>query len=101
MLPSKRAQNSVLLLATQCARNAANLPFWIMLFLPMVLVALSACHKEAEAVAPEVRPVRTITVARQAVGETVVLTGHIEAENEAALAFRISGRMTERPVNIG
>ena len=64
-------------------------------------VVLSACHKEAEANAPEVRPVRTVTVARQPAGETVVLTGHIEAENEAALAFRISGRMIERPVNIG
>ena len=30
-----------------------------------------------------------------------VLTGHIEAENEAALAFRIGGRMIERTVNVG
>src|SRR5262249_24022211 len=50
---------------------------------------------------PEVRPVRTITVAREPAGETVVLTGHIEAENEAALGFRISGRMIERSVNVG
>jgi RND family efflux transporter MFP subunit len=71
------------------------------LFLLAVVVGLSACHKEAEASAPEVRPVRTITVARQAAGETVTLTGHIEAENEAALAFRISGRMIERTVNVG
>ena len=73
----------------------------MMLLLPATAVLLSACHKEAETPPPEVRPVRTVTVARQPSGESVVLTGHIEAENEAALAFRISGRMIERPVNIG
>jgi membrane fusion protein, multidrug efflux system len=70
------------------------------LLLPAI-IALSGCHKEAEASAPEVRPVRTITVAIQPAGETVELTGHIEAENEAALGFRISGRMIERLVNVG
>jgi membrane fusion protein, multidrug efflux system len=70
------------------------------LVLPAVL-ALSACHKEKEANAPEVRPVRTIIVEKQPAGETVALTGHIEAENEAALGFRISGRMIERLVNVG
>jgi RND family efflux transporter MFP subunit len=34
-------------------------------------------------------------------GEPVLLTGHIQAEDEVSLAFRISGRMIERPVNIG
>jgi len=76
-------------------RDAANL------LLLAAVIALSGCHKEAEASAPEARPVRTITVARQPAGETVVLTGHIEAENEAALGFRISGRMIERLVNVG
>ena len=71
------------------------------LLLLAAVIALSGCRKEAEASAPEVRPVRTITVARQPAGETVVLTGHIEAENEAALGFRISGRMIERLVNVG
>ncbi len=71
---------------------------WLLL---SAVVTLSACHKEAEATAPEVRPVRTITVAVQPAGETVALTGHIEAENEAALGFRISGRMVERLVNVG
>ena len=60
-----------------------------------------ACHKEAEVNAPEARPVRTVTVAKQPAGETVVLTGHIEAESEAALGFRISGRMIERSANVG
>jgi RND family efflux transporter MFP subunit len=70
------------------------------LLLPAI-ITLSGCHKHAEADAPEVRPVRAITVAIQPAGETVALTGHIEAENEAALGFRISGRMIERLVNVG
>jgi multidrug efflux pump subunit AcrA (membrane-fusion protein) len=80
--------------------NQRNVRWWIMLVLPAA-VALSACHKEAEATAPEVRPVRAVTVSVQPAGESVVLTGHIEAENEAALGFRISGRMIERLVNVG
>ena len=35
------------------------------------------------------------------VGETVSDTGRIQAENETRLAFRISGRMVERPINVG
>jgi RND family efflux transporter MFP subunit len=42
-----------------------------------------------------------VTVTIRDAGETTVLTGHVEAENEVALAFRISGRMIERPVNVG
>ena len=53
---------------------------------------LAACRAEPDAAAPEVRPVRTVTVAKHAIGETVTYTGHIRAENEARLAFRISGR---------
>jgi RND family efflux transporter MFP subunit len=74
---------------------------WVMLLLAAAIAGLPACHKEAEVSVPEVRPVRTITVAKQPGGETVMLTGHIEAENEAALGFRISGRMIERSVNVG
>ena len=72
---------------------------WMML--AAAVIGLPACRKEAEVHAPEMRPVRTISVTRQPAGETVVLTGHIEAENEAALGFRISGRMIERSVNVG
>jgi RND family efflux transporter MFP subunit len=65
------------------------------------LPLLSACQPEAETAAPEVRPVRTVTIERRSAGVPVVLTGRIEAEDEAALAFRISGRMIERLVNLG
>lgn len=62
---------------------------------------LAACRPEAETPPPEIRPVRTVTIAPRNAGVPVVLTGRIQARDEAALAFRISGRMTERPVNLG
>ena len=31
----------------------------------------------------------------------MVLTGHVHAADETAMAFRIGGRMVERPVNVG
>jgi len=62
---------------------------------------LSACQRESETPAPEVRPVRTVTVVKREVGETVTYTGRIQAETETRLAFRVAGRMIERSVNIG
>ncbi len=62
---------------------------------------LAACNKKPEAEAPEIRPVRTVIAAPSEAGETVVLTGHIAAETEASLGFRIGGRVIERLVNVG
>ena len=47
------------------------------------------------------RPVRTVTVEQRAEGEIVSLTGHVRAKDQASLAFRLDGRMIERPVNVG
>jgi membrane fusion protein, multidrug efflux system len=71
--------------------------------LPLVMTALllAGCQRETEAAPPEIRPVRTVTVAKRDVGETVTYTGRIEAEIETRLSFRIGGRMVERPVNVG
>jgi membrane fusion protein, multidrug efflux system len=67
----------------------------------LATLTLSACGPAEEARAPEVRPVRTVTVSKREAGSTVTLTGRIEAQNEAALGFRIAGRVMERPVNVG
>ncbi len=72
---------------------------WPLLLL--MTVVLVACGQEVEKAEPEIRPVRTVTVAMQAAGVPVVLTGRIEAEDEVRLAFRVSGRMIERGVNTG
>jgi len=71
----------------------------------VVLTALAgvlvSCKPDTKVEATEIRPVRTVIAAKGEAGETVVLTGHVQAEDEPALAFRIAGRMIERPVNVG
>ena len=67
----------------------------------LALALLSACQPEADTAPPQVRPVRTVTVVKREVGETVSYTGRIQAENETRLSFRISGRMVERSDNVG
>lgn len=75
---------------------------WPALLLLCVLIALSGCgRQQTKAEAPPPRPIRTVTVSEQQIADSATLTGHVEAEDEAALAFRISGRMMERMVNIG
>ena len=56
---------------------------------------LTACGRESAETAPVVRPVRTVTVAKSIAGAPLSFTGRIEAEDEVALAFRISGRLIE------
>lgn len=70
-------------------------------FALMMLALLAACEPDAEPAVPEVRPVRVIAVEERAGGDTVSLTGTVQAENEVNLAFRIDGRMVERLVNVG
>ena len=70
--------------------------------LPVALLALlAACGQSEEPAAPEVRPVRVITIEERAGGDVVSLTGTVQAEMEVNLAFRIDGRMTERLVGVG
>jgi RND family efflux transporter MFP subunit len=73
---------------------------WVLL-LTAVAVGMAACGPKKEAGAPEPRPVRTVTAQPQQSDETVVLTGHIQAVEEPAMAFRIGGRITDRFVNVG
>ena len=76
-------------------------PRWIGLLLTCFTIVLASCKPSAKVEAPEIRPVRTVTASKGEARETVVLTGHIQAEDEPALGFRIGGRMIERPVNVG
>ena len=61
---------------------------------------LAGCGEHEEP-APLERPVRAVTVERGAEGETVSLTGQIRATDQVSLAFRVDGRIVERPVNVG
>ena len=70
--------------------------------LATILIAATAagCGKPAPPSA-EARPVRAITVERRAEGEVIALTGQVRAKDQVSLAFRIDGRMIERPVHVG
>jgi RND family efflux transporter MFP subunit len=66
----------------------------------LIVATVTGCDKPAPPTS-QARPVRTVIVERGAEGETVSLTGHIRAKDQASLAFRLDGRMIERPVNVG
>jgi RND family efflux transporter MFP subunit len=69
---------------------------------PALVAMLSGCKREvAQEAPPPPRPVRTVVVEKSGLGQTIVLTGQIEAETEVALAFRIGGRIIERLADTG
>jgi membrane fusion protein, multidrug efflux system len=68
---------------------------------PALAIMLASCKPAADANSTPVRPVRVVTTEKSRAGEQVVLTGHVNAENEAALAFRIGGRVIERLADVG
>ncbi|WP_428030902.1 efflux RND transporter periplasmic adaptor subunit [Ancylobacter sp.] len=62
---------------------------------------LSGCGQEAEVEAQKPRPVRVVTVEKGTGGQVASFTGEVLAQDEASLAFRVSGRMIERSANVG
>lgn len=74
-------------------RNAA--------MLAAIVLSVTACNRDEATPPPPVRMVRTITVEPPREAADVSFTGHIEAQDQAALSFRIGGRLAERIVGIG
>ena len=71
-------------------------------FVPICFgLLLASCKPDTKVEAPEIRPVRTVTAAKGEAVETVALTGHIRADDEPSFAFRLGGRVIERPANVG
>jgi RND family efflux transporter MFP subunit len=66
-----------------------------------LLAALPGCRQAAEEPPPEVRPVRAVTIATQNAGDTIMLTGTVQAQTEINESFRIGGRLIERNVEVG
>jgi membrane fusion protein, multidrug efflux system len=66
-----------------------------------LLTLLAACKPAEAPPAPEVRPVRAVAVEKRPAGESVSLTGTVQAQTEVNLAFRVDGRMVTRNVNVG
>jgi len=62
---------------------------------------LGGCQREVEQPAPEIRPVRTLTIEKRAAGSSVTITGNVQAQNEVNQSFRIDGRLIERLVDVG
>jgi RND family efflux transporter MFP subunit len=67
----------------------------------VLTLALGACKEEEVGGTSEARPVRTVLVAESTAGETVTLSGTVESQLQVSLAFRIGGRLIERPVGVG
>ena len=61
---------------------------------------LAACGKKQEATEP-VRAVRTMTVGQLAGATTRDYAAEVHARIESRLAFRVGGKITKRPVNLG
>jgi RND family efflux transporter MFP subunit len=66
-----------------------------------LLALLGACGSGEEAPPAEVRPVRAITIEKRDAGDTVALTGTVQAQAEINESFRIGGRLIERAVDVG
>ena len=65
-----------------------------------VALLLTACSKE-QPKKVEIRPVRVTLVQHALSGDTISLTGQIQAKDQINLAFRIGGRLQERNVTVG
>ena len=63
-------------------------------------VLLVACAKAPPAPEP-LRAVKTMVIASASAGGTYEYAGEIRARVESRLGFRVGGKMTERPVNVG
>ena len=74
---------------------------WVLWLALALLLSLAGCGRDEREDAGEPRPVRAVVIEKSKLGETVEMTGSIQPENEAALSFRIGGRMVERFVGTG
>jgi RND family efflux transporter MFP subunit len=65
-----------------------------------VTLSIAGCGKE-QPKKVEIRPVRVTSVQHALSGDTISLTGQIQAKDPINLAFRIGGRLQERTVTVG
>ena len=67
---------------------------------PLLASLLAACNKPAPKT-EDVRPVRAITLAADAVGERLAFSGDVRPRYESRLGFRVGGKIVERKVDVG
>ena len=83
--------------ATRTARVLTTVPLVLSLAASLALVA---CGKEPAAIEP-VHAVRTLTVGQLSSATTRDYAAEVHARVESRLAFRVGGKITQRPVNLG
>jgi RND family efflux transporter MFP subunit len=94
-MPTNQRSKEILTVAQRSPGRGPRLPAIA------ILTLLAACGPDEGPAAPEIRPVRVVSVEERAGGDEVSLTGTIQAETEVDLALRIGGRLIERLVNVG
>jgi RND family efflux transporter MFP subunit len=67
---------------------------------PALLLALAACNQAAPPPPPVVRPALTMVISETAINP-LRLAGVVAARMDTPFSFRVLGRLTSRPVNIG
>lgn len=65
-----------------------------------LLLLVSGCGEQAPP-SPQVRPVKSVTVQHRTFSQRLSLTGHVRAQEEINLAFRIDGKLMTRVVSVG
>ena len=83
--------------STRTARLLTVVPLALSLAATLALVA---CGKEPAAIEP-VRAVRTLTVGQLSSATTRDYAAEVHARVESRLSFRVAGKITQRPVNLG
>ena len=78
-------------------KAVCGVPLGVLVGAPLI----AGCQPDHQTVTPAARPVRTVTVEKREAGVPVTLTGHIEAEDQVDLGFRISGRLLENSAKLG
>ena len=86
--------------STQVAAPSRRLPHGLLMALPLSLMILAACGDKPPAAEP-VRAVRTLTVGALSGATTRDYAAEVHARIESRLAFRVAGKITQRPVNLG
>lgn len=69
--------------------------------LTALAIVLAACERKRDEQPGPPRMVRTITVEAPRPARDIAFTGHIEAQEQVSLAFRIGGRLAQRSVAVG
>lgn len=85
-------------------KGTSSMPRQILSFALVTAVCslmLASCGPGSETQATPPRPVRTATIEKREATTPLTFTGHIEADDEVSIAFRIPGRLLESSTKVG